>query len=155
MCKRRGIDNDARTLLDAQQQPVILCLNARFQIYHGVWSTNHRIEDGADGASNDEMRAEIVQVVGAQHVVISKLPLNADIHLLHHRVLHSVVDDINARRPRARQDEPGKRISQCRRARRKHAHESDRNRNGRRNEKYGPARTSTGNARPSRPRSND
>ena len=72
-------------LLNAQQQTVILCLNARFQIRHRVRTAHYRIEHGADRAADDEVGAEVVQIVGAQHIVAAKLALNAEIHLLHHR----------------------------------------------------------------------
>ena len=61
------------------------------------------------------MRAEVMQIVRAQNVVFAKLPLDAEVHLLHHGILHAVVDNVDARRAGAGQDKARKRISQGRR----------------------------------------
>ena len=42
----------------------VLTLDSRFAT--DVRTAHHRIEHGADGAADDEMRAEVVQIVGAQ-----------------------------------------------------------------------------------------
>src|SRR5688500_16569483 len=67
------------------------------------------------------MRADVANVVGAQREVVAELLLNADIHLLDHRILEIVVDDVDASGACARQNKTCERIRERRRAGRKHA----------------------------------
>src|SRR6185369_3535847 len=75
----------------------------------------------ANHASYDEVCADVANVVGAQDQLVAELLLNADAHLVDHRVLEIVVDDVDATRTCAWQHETGERIRERRRARRKHA----------------------------------
>src|SRR5262245_7016418 len=112
----------SESLFETNEQPVVFRFDARLQIGNGIRSTDNRIEYGTDGTSNDEVRAEVVQVVCSKHVVASKLTLNSEIELLDHRVLHRVVDDIDAPRSGAGKDESRKWIRQSGRSRWKLAH---------------------------------
>src|ERR1044072_9151197 len=67
------------------------------------------------------MSAEVVQVISAYCELISQFTLEADIHLLHHRVLHLIVDDIDATGASSRKDKTAKGILNIRCKRRKHA----------------------------------
>src|SRR6185295_11126515 len=86
-----------KAFLETKEQTVVLCLHTGLEICHRVRTTHDRVEHTPNCATDDEMRAEVMQVVRAQDVVIAKLSLDAEVHLLHHRILHGVVDDVNAR----------------------------------------------------------
>ena len=64
------------------------------------------------------MRAAVVDVVDLQHRVARNLEARAEVELLHRRVLERVVDDVDARGARARQDEAGERVGEGRGERR-------------------------------------
>ncbi len=134
-----------------QQETVVFRLDAGFQIRNRVRTAHDRIEHSADCSTNDEMRAEVVQIVGAKNVVAAKLALDANIRLLDHRILHGVVDDVDSCRSGAGQNKSGEGIRECRRSRWKLA--IDRiEQELRRNEKhrYLPALQSATRAHPDR-----
>src|ERR1044072_134246 len=110
------------TLLQTHQQPVVLCSNTRLQICNGIRTSNSRIEHCSDSATDDEVCPEVVQIVGAKHVVRSKLALHPDVHLLNHGVLHRIVDDVNSGGAGPRKNESGKWICQRRSAGRELTH---------------------------------
>src|ERR1041384_2839298 len=63
------------TPLDAQEQAVVFRLHTRFEILHEVWPTDDRVEDLTYGTPDDEVRAEVVQVIGAHNIVVRALAL--------------------------------------------------------------------------------
>src|SRR5262249_54753904 len=77
-----------KTLFKTHKQAVVLCSNTRLQICNCIRTTYHRIEDTSDCATDDEVCAEVVQVIDAKNGIVSKLSLKTQIHLLHHWVLH-------------------------------------------------------------------
>ena len=100
----------AAAALGAHEQRVVVRVHARLEIDDAIGSADDRVEDLADRAADDEVRAEIVHAVDAQDDVARERALEAEVPLLHARVLHAVVDDVDPRRPRAGQDEPRERI---------------------------------------------
>src|SRR6185503_18304277 len=94
----------------------------RLQILHDVWSTHNRIEwHRADDAADNEMRAKVAHVVCTHDKLIAQLALYAGVHLVHHRVLQIVVDDVDATGAGARQHKSRERVCERRSRRRKHA----------------------------------
>jgi hypothetical protein len=82
-------------------------------------TAHYRIEYRADRPADDKVGAEVVQVIGAQDKVPSDLALDAQVRLLHHRVLQSIVDDVYPAGAGAGKNESRKRIRDGRRKRRK------------------------------------
>ena len=86
----------------------MLTLDSRFFTVSGPPTTG--LYTVPMGTPEDEVRAQVVNAVGADHPVLRELPLEAEVELLHRRVLHGVVDDVDARRACARKNEPGEGI---------------------------------------------
>src|SRR5215204_1917529 len=95
---------------DTQKKRVVFEFDARFEVDDAVGTANDRIVDDADGSPDDKARPEIMQVIGAKNEISGKFPAQPKIRLLHHRILQIVVDNIDARSARARQDKTDKRI---------------------------------------------
>src|SRR5258708_584179 len=110
-----------KALFEADEQSVILRFDARFQIDDGIRAADYGIEHSADGAADDEMGAEIVQIIDPEREVPCELRLKADVGLLDHRILHAIIDDVDAAGAGARQDEAGERVADRRRDRREAA----------------------------------
>ena len=135
--------------LDRGEQRIVLRADARLEVQDGVGTADHRVEHRADRATDEELGAVRVKPVNPGAPAV-EAPLDPEVELLHRRVLHRVVDDVDAPGARARQDEPGERIADA---------------TGRTGGRIGgpfsgrkntlPARTSIGSVRPSRPRSSD
>src|ERR1043165_6079086 len=107
---------------ETQQQPVVLRSHTRFEILHDVRSANDRIErHGSDDATDDEVGANVAHVIGTESKLATKLALHARVHLLDHRVLEIIVDDVDAAGSGAGQHKSGERVRKRRGARRKHA----------------------------------
>src|SRR5262249_34231113 len=83
-------------------------VDARFQIDDAIRSADNRIEDRANRAPDDEMSAEVVQVIGANCKRWSNLLLDAEVKLLHHRILQVVINDIDAACPGTGKNDAGK-----------------------------------------------
>ena len=75
-----------------------------------VGPADHGVEDRADRTADDEMRPAVVEIVDADDEVVAELALHAEVHLLHHGILHGVVNNVDARRARADEGETTKRI---------------------------------------------
>jgi hypothetical protein len=96
--------------------------DARLEVLDSLRTTHDWIKRyGADDASNDEVRADVTQVVRTRDQLTSKLALDAHIHLVDHRVLESVVNDINAARSCSGQHKAGEGVRQSWSAGRKDA----------------------------------
>src|SRR5262249_497564 len=87
--------------LNTQEEPVILGLDTRLQVDHAVRAADNGIEDASNRPADDEMRPEVMQVIGLDYEVASKFTLNSEVALLNHRVLKVVVDDVYAGSPSA------------------------------------------------------
>src|SRR6266496_2990825 len=105
--------------LQTQQEAIVLCSHAGLEILYHVRAADHGVENLADGSPDNEVSAVVVQIIHAQDKRSAKLPLNTDVHLLNHWILHAIVDDVNATRSGARKNEPGKRIRKGRSSGRK------------------------------------
>src|SRR6185369_7296787 len=111
-----------KALLDTQQQAVVLRAHARLEVLHEVRSTDDRIKRyRTDNTTDNEVCTDVAHVIGAKGKVFAQLALNSDIDLVDHRVLKIIVDDVDAARSSARQNESGERICQRGSARRNHA----------------------------------
>ena len=120
--------NRAPTALGADEQRIVVRVHARFEVDDAIGAAHDWIEHLADPATDDEVCAEIVHAVDAQHDARRQLLLIAEVELLDRRVLQRVVDDVDARRAGAGEDEPGEGIGRRRRKRRELAGRSDRGR---------------------------
>lgn len=103
-------------MIDGQKERVVVGVDARLQVLDRVRTANHRVEHGANRHADDEVGAEVVNTIGAKHPVSSELGLEAEVELLHHRVLHFVVDDVDAAGTGAGNDEAGEGIAEGGRA---------------------------------------
>ena len=115
----RGPEPDVgAAALGADEQRVVVRVHARLEVDDAIRAADHRVEHLADRAADDEVRAEVVHAVHAQHDAVRQGLLDAEVPLLDARVLHRVVDDVDARGAGAGQDEAGERIGDRRRERR-------------------------------------
>ena len=104
-------NRNAHASFGAHQHGVVLVVDAGLEVHDAIGPSDDRVEHPRR-AADDEVRAEVVHAVGAQHDVFGSIALDAEVQLLHDRVLHAVVDDVDARRAGARKDEAGERVGQ-------------------------------------------
>src|SRR5205085_2679551 len=93
------------TLLHRQQQGVVVSVYGRLQVLHHIGTAHHWIEHCPYRTPNNEVCAQRVQSIRFQDPVMREFPLHASVKLLHHGILHVVVDDVDATRASARKDE--------------------------------------------------
>src|SRR5947207_2266717 len=103
------------SLLHSYQHAVVLGLDARLEVLYQVRPTNHGIEDLPNGAPDNEVCAVVVQIISSYDNRVAQLTLETNVHLLNHRVLHAIVDNVDTAGSRAGKNEPRKRTGERRR----------------------------------------
>src|SRR5258708_33872522 len=84
-------------VIKSEPQSVIVSVDGGLQIGDGFRTTGRGIENRRrERHPNDEVRSQIVNAIDFQDPVVGDLILNAEIELLHHRIAHIVVDDVDA-----------------------------------------------------------
>ena len=84
------------TFVDGEPERVVVRVGAGLEARDRLRPAGVRIEDRAHRYANEEVRAEIVNAIGANDPVLSELVLHTEVELLHHRVLDVVIDDVHA-----------------------------------------------------------
>jgi hypothetical protein len=81
--------------IGGEEQRVVLRACAGLDVDDAIGAADHGVEDLADGASDQEIDTLVVETIDA-HVRAAHARLEAQMELVHGRVLQMRVDDVDA-----------------------------------------------------------